>query len=189
MKLAMKSPGHSVASRCLAICLLLVAVALSEGCSSSRGKRPPKTGPAYTYVIRVDDSLAAAEFSVDVVPVNPTTAPGVKEGSVSEYFKPGSDSRPSSSAVISRLVFRSGSREQTVPLGLPERSKYRFPGYSHIAILADIPAGFSGGKDDARRILLPLDPAKWPRRWDGKKNTITVTISRGGVVADPGWIQ
>ncbi len=62
----------------------------------------------------------------------------------------------------------------------------RFPRYSHLAIIANIPVDLPGsGAKDPRKLFLPLDGAKWPKG----ALAITVTITPVGIRTDPGWLE
>lgn len=168
----------------------LVALGLLGGaCRSNKPPKPPKTGPAFRYVIQLDDTLreAQAAFQVDVVPVNNTTPAALREGSVTDYFKPNSDAR--TLQAIARFDLSPTNWQVEVNLDTRELRHYRFPGFSHVGILADIGMAPPTAKQDPRRLLLPLDPAKWPRKWIGRKYEILVTASRGGLTSSPGYTE
>lgn len=170
----------------LACGAIFVGLALLGGaCRSSKPPKPPKTGPAFRYVIKLDDTLRDATFQVDVLPVNNTTPGEVLTNSVTDYFKPGSDAR--AVQAIKRFDLSATKSSEVIPLAVPECKPYRYPGFTHIAILADIPMAPPAAGRDPRRLLLPLDPAKWPRKWIGKKNEIQITASRLGLSANPGF--
>jgi len=138
-------------------------------------------------MIKSDDTLRDATFQVDVVPVNNTTPGEVKTNSVTEYFKPGSDLR--AVQAIRRFDLAAKRPPEVIDLAVPDCKRYRYPGFTHIAILADIPMAPPAAGPDPRRLLLPLDPAKWPRKWIGKRNEIQITASRLGLSANPGFTE
>jgi hypothetical protein len=165
---------------------LLLAVAVGGGGCRSRD-RAPRSGPPYRYVIQVHPSLSDAEFQVDAIAVNASNR-GRVEGSVTEHFRVPEAERPD--RIVPTMVFSPAMNRRTIDLKDTQLRKYRYPGYAAVAIFANIPnAALVGRRNDPRRILLPLDRARWPRGWPGKKNEIAITISREGITADPAWIE
>lgn len=164
-------------------------IVLSTGCGTKTPSRP-KTGPPYSYVIEADsNSLAGASFQVDVLKLNVQTRPVIEKISVDDYFKLDSPIR-NSAPVIKRLILKAGE-SQTINLADPEYQSVRYPSYTDVALIGYPPGQVTAGPNgDPRIIMLPLDPNKWPKEWPGKKNQITVTITRSlGWQPDPGWIN
>jgi hypothetical protein len=177
----------------LAIQIQVMAVLLGivlNGCSSNKPAPPPPTGPSFSYVIQADEhSLAGAAFQVDVLEINSSTRHDIEDVSIPDYFKIGSAVRQSA-PILTQFTLAPG-QTQRLDLADPQYQRVRFPNASHIAVLAYPPGDVTVGKNgDPRRVLLPLDPNKWPRKWPGKKREITITITRSlGIRVEPGWID
>jgi hypothetical protein len=165
--------------------LLASAVVLLTACSSSSSAaKPPKTGPKFSFVIGTDDSLKNASFTVDVLLVNASTRKAIESADLGDYFSVGSRTRESAKRVRS---FRTGDHS---PQSLSLEEHQRFPGYTHLAILADTPVEITDKTNDLRRLLIPLGRESWRNvKWPGKANEVTVTITSTGIRADPGWVE
>jgi len=152
------------------------------GCSSKgNGHKPPPAGPKFSFVIRVDESLAKADFRVDVIAVNSSTRSAVESANLNDYFAPGK--RDPIGLVLTNFNVTPTTHDQ---LRVALDKKVRFPGYSHIAIFADIPAEVKTNKlGDPRRLLLPLDGALWPP----KAKEITISINSTAMRTDPGCLE
>lgn len=168
--------------------LALLLTGWLMGCKST--PRAPKPGPAFSYVLKADNSLSEANFEVDILPLNSSTKSRLENVSLSEYFAYNSEIRKSAPK-LTTFVFSSSEREKRLDLATPEFEHVRYPNYTHLAVLADIPLEVNEGQeDDPRRLLLPLDGNKWPRKWPGDKREITITITRAlGIRVDPGWVS
>lgn len=168
---------------------VFAAVVLMGCTSSSKPPPPPKAGPAYSYTIVVDPSLQGASFQVDVLALNASDKQALENVPIPDYFAP--DSQVRASAPVIQKYLMSTQKTEAIDLSQPDYKKYRFPGYSYIAVFANVPGEVTGvGNKDPRRLLLPLDPAKWQPKWPNGKREITITITRSlGIRCDPSWFE
>lgn len=181
------NPASLLASMLLSI-LTLVTV---SGCAGKSSAAPPKKGPGYKYIVRLHESLAPQKFSVDVIGVNSSNKDRITSMSIDEYFNNKDNVRSGITTLLVSKVLASGG-DLVVDLedkSAPALLQYRFPGFSHIAIIADSSVRGSNPANDQRRILLPLNPNLWPRDWAGKKREIVVTFGSAGVESSPGPIS
>lgn len=164
-------------------CLILGLTGCAGGKSS--GTKPPKTGPGYSYIVRLDGSLSGQSFQVDVVPLNSHNREQITSMSVDDYFNDKNGVRTSTRRLVEGVL----SGDKSLTLNLEGKNKdtqsIRYPAYSHIAVIADSSVRVAGAKGDSRRVLLPLDPNLWARDWPAKKRQITVTFGAAGGVPEP----
>jgi len=171
--------------------LAVLSALLSAGCGGKSSAKPPPRGPGYRYVVQLDgNSLPGQRFTVDVVPVNASNKELIQTMSVDDYFNNKANLRNG----IQKLGTQVIATGETLVIDLEDKARkelagYRFPGYSHIAVIADSTVRGSNPANDQRRILLPLDPSVWQRDWPGKKREIVVTFSSAGVQSAPGPIS
>lgn len=175
----------------VSVVLAILTLGSVTGCTSKGSTAPPKKGPGYKYVVHLHESLAGQKFSVDVVGVNSSNKDRLTGMSVDDYFNNKDNVR---SGITTKVVTKVLSNGDDLVVDLEDKAapgnlQYRFPGFSHIAILADSSVRGSNPANDQRRILLPLNPNLWPRDWPGKKREITVTFGSAGVEASPGPIS
>jgi hypothetical protein len=174
-------------ARGLALFIAAMAITGSTGCSLLKPKSSsdsrPKTGPVFSYSIKIDKSLEKAEFPIDVVIVNSATRTNLEAISVTEWFAPNA----SRSGVARQVASFKVTSKTNGPFQVKLNRQLRYPGYSHVAILAEIPVDIKTNKagTDPRRLMLPLDGQKWPAR----TRRVEVTISDTGLRPDPGWID
>jgi hypothetical protein len=156
-----------------AVMMLLAGV--FAGCATPK----PGTGPIGRYAISVslDDSLKTASVIVDLVGVNPASLPRWEEYPMGDYWKEGDAMRKDADKYPMNFV--SGqSLTNTMPKTDPLWAKWASKGVTHVLVLADLPgANFRPGKQDARRLILPL----YQSSWEGKPSTLKVLVQRSGI--------
>ena len=176
----------------VSLVLAILSLGLLSGCAGKKSSAPPKKGPGYKYKVVVADSLSGQKFRVDVIGVNSSNKDRITGMSVDDYFNKKDNVWDGITTRLESQVVASGG-DVVVDLeakGKPEYQKYRFPGFSHIAIIADSSVRGSNPANDQRRILLPLNPELWPRDWPrGEKRMITVTFGSACVESSPGALS
>jgi len=179
------------ASFLVSVALAILTLGCITGCAGKGSTAPPKKGPGYKYVVHLHESLSGQKFKVDVVGVNSSNKDRLTSMSVDDYFNNKDNVRSGITTQVITKVLANGE-DLVVDLedkATPANLQYRFPGFSHIAIIADSSVRGSNPANDQRRILLPLNPNLWPRDWPGKKREITVTFGSAGVEASPGPVS
>lgn len=176
----------------VSLVLAILSLGLLSGCAGKKSSAPPKKGPGYKYDIMVDVSLNGQTFTVDVIGVNSSNKDRITGMSVDDYFND-KDKLRSGTEQLATKKMSSSEGAWRVDIESKENEKYskiRYPGFSHIAIIADSNVRGSNPANDQRRILLPLNPALWPDSWPrGEKRTITVTFGSAGVQSSPGALS
>lgn len=171
----------------VSLVLAILSLGLLSGCAGKKSSAPPKKGPGYKYDIKVADSLTGQTFTVDVVAVNSSNKERITGMSVDDYFNNKDNLRSGTVKLASERL--SSAAGLTVDLESKTNATFRFPGFSHIAIIADSSVRGPNPANDQRRILLPLNPDLWPRDWPrGEKRTIKVTFGSAGVESVPGTL-
>jgi hypothetical protein len=178
------------ASFLASVVLALLTLGSLTGCASKGSSAPPKKGPGYKYIIKLHaESLAGQRFTVDVIGVNSVNKDRITSLSVDDYFN---DKDKLRSGIVTRVASQVIGDGADLVVDLEDKSpekkgnlQYRYPGFSHIAIIADSTVRGTNPADDLRRILLPLDINSWQRDWPGKKREITVTFSSSGPQVTP----
>lgn len=166
------------------IWVLGIAVAaslLAVGCSSS-----PRMG-RFDVVVAMDPELAgrpggAPQVVVDLIAVNDTEMAAWSSMSMTEYWKPGGALRAESKQYRFEMPFGPGNTADK-KLGRKDGiwQVWKDRGALHLFVLADLP-GASGdrpGAEDGRRLILPLDQARWT-----KTDTIQIVVQRTRAVCN-----
>ena len=181
----------NLASRFISVVLASLTLSTISGCAGKGLAAPPKKGPGYKYVVKLHESLSGQKFKVDVVGVNSSNKDRLTAMSVDDYFN-NKDNMRSGITTLLKTKDLSNGDDLVVDLedkAVPGNLQYRFPGFSHIIVIADSSVRGSNPSNDQRRIILPLNPNLWQRDWPGNKREITVTFSSAGVESSPGPIS
>jgi hypothetical protein len=145
------------------------------GCASG-----PSMG-RYDVVVTMDPELAnraggAPQVMVDLVGVNDTEFQQWSGKSMTEYWSPNGAMRSESKTYRYEIPFGPGNAE---PKTLSRKDKvwqaWKDRGALHLFVLADLPGahGDKPGTEDGRRVILPLDKARWT-----KTDTIQIFVQR-----------
>ena len=153
---------------------LVVAVVLG-GCSTA-----PRMGK-YNIEVSMDPELAqrtggAPQVQVDLVGVNDTEYQRWVGESMSKYWAPNSDVRSESKLYRSEASFGPGNTATKVlKKNDPMWDTWKKKGAMHLLVLADLPGAQADrpGAEDGRRLILPLDKARW-----SKTDTIKILVQR-----------
>lgn len=149
----------------------LVAVSLFSGCTSAPKPR------AYTIQVDLDPALAGSSLQVDLIGANPVSdLPKFESYSVSQYWNPGDPLRRDASKIT--LAFGQGrATTQTLDTKNPIWQRWLQTGAQSLVVLVDLPgiAADRAGNADPRRLILPLDGARW-----GKTDTLHILIQESG---------
>jgi len=152
-----------------------------QACETTRLPDP------YYFNVVLDESLEGASVQVDVIGVSRDERDLYANKSVTEYFEPGDSLRQS--AVKESLIFgRHTSSLQSISASDPIWSRWiEERGAEYVVFLADVPGlkEDKPGNADSRRLILPLDKAKW----DERPEIITIEVSSEDILSDPGPLE
>ncbi len=155
---------------------------LISGCTYS-APRPPAKGPKLTFIIQPGSDLAQAQFPVDVFLVGAKTIKQVEAVKVDDYFLQAENpvrhlvSNPDPN--IYKAFSFSPNSAQSVTFSLTDTTRY--PHYTHLVVIARIPAEISAGGPDPRRLFLPLGR----EHWSPNTRLVNLTITSGGISPNP----
>ncbi|MCZ6835299.1 MAG: hypothetical protein O7G85_05940 [Planctomycetota bacterium] len=161
-------------ARKLIALLPMLLIAFSTGCA-----RSPRMGQ-YTYRVTLDESLRDSStgvmpsIEIDFVGVNESAQQIWERQSIPAYFTPGNVLR--TNATRHTLTF---TNQRTEPQLLPADDmiwqRWMSSGARKMFIIASISMAGDPGAIDPRRLILPLDQARW------NSKVIDIQINPSGV--------
>ena len=163
-----------VQCRIVRLGVLSIVLMFTLGCGSS-----PQMG-RYTYRVTLDEALRDngmyPSIEVDFVGVNETESDRWLGQNIDDYFTPGNLQR--ANADRHTMPFTDDqSSAQTLSAGDGNWNSWSGAGAKKMVILASIPLSSSQFAVDPRRLVLPLNKARW-----GSGMTIELLIKPSGIV-------
>jgi hypothetical protein len=151
--------------------LALISTFFFASCTSAPRPR------AYGIQVDLDPALAGSSLQVDLIGANPVSdLPKYETYSVSDYWKPGDALRRDALKVT--LAFGQGRPiSQTLNVTDPAWQRWLQTGAQYLVVLVDLPgiAADRAGNADPRRLILPLDAARW-----SKTDTLHILVQESG---------
>lgn len=148
-----------------------------SGCETTRLPDP------YDFEVALGRDLRGASVQVDLIGIPAEELDRFVNYSVTSYFEPGDSLR--AGAVKETLSFRRDAPEvQLLSARSPIWTDWiENRGAAYVVILADTPGlkEDEPGNADSRRLIIPLHQAKWDRRPD----RVRITVTGDDVTADP----
>ncbi len=165
----------SVGMRRFAVTAMVAVVScVLGGCGMFGG------GPKYDVMVSLDEAWTsggrAPTLEVDLVGANPSQAGQLRSASVSQYFSAGDPFRAAQDKAT--LTFTSQDPSpKTLSKSDPIWAKWNAAGATDLFVLVNLPGiPDQPGDADPRRLILPLDPARWTGR------ELDIAIRRSGPV-------
>lgn len=156
--------------------VLSLVLMATMGCS-----RTPQMG-RYTYRVTLDSALRNSNtkmmpsIEVDFVGVNESESARWTGQNIDDYFTPGNSLRMNADRHTMPFT-NDRSAPKTLSSGDANWNSWQGAGAKHMIILASIPLASSQFAVDPRRLVLPLDQARW-----GRGMTIELLIKPSGIV-------
>ena len=136
----------------------------------------------YTYRVTLDSALRdkntnmMPSIEVDFVGVNESESDRWIGYNIDDYFTPGNPQRANADRYTMPFT-NDKSSAQTLSAGSSNWNSWQGSGAKNMIILASIPLSSSQFAVDPRRLVLPLDRARW-----GRGMTIELLIKPSGIV-------
>jgi hypothetical protein len=161
--------------RVLQLAVFLLIAVIFTGCAP--GVRPGQ----YTYRVSLDEALRdknsgmMPSIEVDFVAVNESEKGRWETQDLDDYFSPGNVMR--ANCVRHTMAFTNDKSEpQVLPANDSKWQKWSGSSAMDMFIMASIPLSAESPSVDPRRLILPLDQARW------NSGVIAIEIKPSGVV-------
>lgn len=159
----------------LSLLSMLLLAAMATGCS-----RAPRMGQ-YTYRVALDEALrdtntgVMPSIEVDLVGVNETERSRWESVDIDDYFAPGNVLRANADRFTMAFT-NENAQPQLLPGDHAIWEKWKRAGAVNMFILASVPISSDQFAIDPRRLVLPLDQARWT------SSLIDILVKPSGVV-------
>ncbi len=168
--------ASSVGMRRFAVTAMAAVLAcVLGGCGGFGG------GPKYDITVSLDEAWTSGgrtpTLEVDLVGANASQAGPLRSASVGQYFSAGDPFRAAQDKATLTFTSQDAS-PKVLSKSDPIWSKWNAAGATDLFVLVNLPgvAQDQPGDADPRRLILPLDPARWTGR------ELSIAIRRSGPV-------